>query len=777
MMRMTSFLKKTTEYYLVFLIPVLIIFLSVVYARATPPDPEKPDVLAQRYQAFDESYLEMTHDDVEELQTIRQLLSSEWGPERADGIRKILADHMDPFFLIALFMSSGSAMLFLAGTGIVKHGLASLFMYIFIRKKLRLDLLTSMFFSFCYALSTPLLISSFQTPVINFAVLLPVVLCLMDTLLRREKISDTVKLSFAIGLLFMTGGHTFFITAFWLFLIGIILSVYVKKSDDSIAGGMFVLFPPFILGTSVASASFFTVADGLFSSETPKIKELVEHFEVRYTVFDELFSMTDGRILTTDIRDAVVGMSLSVLVLMMFAVFFFIRRIPFAARVMTGLTVLLMHIFLSSSLFRSVPFFYGNVTQTVLLVKILMCCLILISAAICYKNTGDSKRIIFGGVFAVLILLIIGNNSKNELSYGFTRLYFNGAAAVFWGYVLITLQKKEGGNGKIFKAGAFGAAFLGLAFNTCFSICPGSFSSDITDYSYRTKQEEEAEDLWFFSDEREYLLLTSDVSMASELMSPFELANAASRAAMCENFFEKQDVNEVYVKGLLGNTLAGYGAQTAGTRCELIVRADLVEGERYFAYSSFTGEQYLTEMYAGNDRGTTYRESFYKELECLSDHVNLRIAIISAESGTYNLDVYRLDEEKLAEVRGRVRKIGSNARIHVENDDLTSIHGKKTILTSLPYSTDITAKVAGEKLETIDYGGNLAIIVEPELYGVPFTVELSDHYGDIFIGGALTVIVSILLVVIYMYNKKNQFKLPQEMPAGNEEELAGTGDN
>ncbi|MBR6879853.1 MAG: YfhO family protein [Clostridiales bacterium] len=745
--------KNSLKYIAAFFIPVLILAASFSVIMATNGSDDIPPELTERHGVFDISWFTYASKEASDMASIRTALGGSDNLAKPEAARRLLTDHADIPFLMSFMLSEKRAFTFLAIAGFFRYGLPGLTMFFFIKRKTRIPWITALFLSTAYALSSPMLTSFGCPQAANLAAVFPLLMYFSDSAIRERSVRSVIFLAFAVFLTGMTGvtGWYYGLTMFLMF--SFVLALGANETGRDAVRSMIYVFAGWFIGLFSCAAVIYPFIKYGNPIHSGQVDGEALAAPARFPFLDFLMSMTNGRIPSYDGDATLPSLCVTIFVLMLFIAFFFNGKIPLRMRVSSGIMLLLIYLSITFSIVDEL-LGLGNVTPAVMFVKLIgMSWLMIFIAAVSLRNYSFSKGVSYALGAAVIGLLIVGNSSGNDLSYGFVRLYFTGACAVFWVCFLIT--RGEGKMKGRLERIIFSVAFAGILFNTTFSLAPIHISSGIARDSYVPQNASEATFLPFLGaedGEKEYILLTSDIREALYASDTVTVANAVSLASLENRIYTPVPSSEVYSKGLINNMPSGYTVEQKGTRCELIIRIDAGKGTAYYAQSTFTGRQILTEMYVENDIINRFDGPFIQKLGSVSPQINLRIALVEDAEGTGLFEVYSLDPEALSGTRSKVKTFEEDDALTVKAEDLTYVGGKRTVITSVPYVDGLGVYADGKSQETFDCGGRLGFVFDSEIIDGSMTFSVKSDSSDMTRGAVITCLVLVSLAGVCMYN-------------------------
>ena len=654
-----------------------------------------------------ESFLNPVYSQMSDIDTLRERLSS--GSIYVPNVLSdILTRRFYPSFIISLLIGGNSGKFLIRLFFYLRFGLMSLGMHMFCSGRVKLRNDVSLLLGLAYSISSVAIVASVDPQVMNIMIILPFALYMTENLMRTGTPKSFWQAA-GIFTLFVTGGFLGVITG----LLFVICAVPFLKSLMRTESGASRAFAAYAVSLPAQALVLIPV----FASGPDFIDIKAEFFDSRMTFkfFDLLCSVLDGNPLFIPFAGSHIAMSLSVFVIVCVILFFMNRTIPYKAKLAGIILILVIPVSASWSLLNAILSVLGY-TDTAAFLRIgILTVLLFVMAAVSLRNVSNCTRNgVFGAVGAVLALIILSNASNaGEVGKSLFYLWFSAGAALFSGVFLYVLKRER----KALTAlmAIIGAAGIGLNLWYSFSVSGlwGSFDS-LTPYSgdnISGLNIDIDDSIPLYGDVNEYICVHSDMrQIASTGDFPGQI-NALSNAAAGAEVFTRAYSFAVFTDGVTDTGNGTYMVNT-DTSYEILVRCEnMAPSSNYYVFSSFEGDNTLTETYAGFDAVSSISGMYVKQLDRLTDAVSLR-QIGAAPVGSAEFNVWRADSDAMAELYSSIYPLDDFSGTAIDDPSMGT-YGEYSVITSIPYDGSYTIDVTtgGNTIlsNTFNYGGRLAV--------------------------------------------------------------------
>ncbi len=648
--------------------------------------------------------------EADALVHIRQLFSM--GRIYIPGaLSDILTCHFYPSFILAALIGGFIGRIVLIVSFYLRFELLSLGMYLFMQKHIKLTPFMSALMGVTYSISTISLIASVNPQLINVMAVMPFALCAIDNAMRRGKKIDLWLAALVISLFACGGffgivaGLIFTASSTWLLkqLLGEgKVSLVVKAYLIGLIGQFPVLIPVLMGGMP-----------------TINIKEEFMGSTVTFKFFDFLTTTLDGTPFYVPVKGSYAAFAVSILVLMLTVLFFLNSTIPWKAKISGIILLIVIPVSASWTLLNAILSVYGNTSTGVVSRLSVLAVLVMIMAGVSLRNINNcSRNAIFGSMAFVFALILISNStSAGEVTRSVFCLWFSAGAAIFWCVYFLT--SIEGKIKPVKVLAVIGAVGIMINIWHSFSVMtlggslPSICPEDSASYSAFTVESNEPIPL--YNDNAEYICVQSDLRQIASEMDIQGLMNVVSNAALLDDAFTQADSFAVFTDGVSERGNGNYMALTPNLPYELLVRCENMDpNSHYYVYSSFTGENILTETYSGINNIHNLTGPYVKELDFLTDSVTLRQTGNNPPDNSF-FTVWRADAEVIDALRQKVIPLNDFGG-EVESEVRLTMAGYVTVITSVPYNSgyyfDVDSEGGSLSNDTFNFGGKLATVFD-----------------------------------------------------------------
>ncbi len=654
----------------------------------------------------------------------------------------LLLGHFDPFFLLAVIVPDAIKSYVLYIGYFARLSLASLAMYLFLRRQVPLKGPLMVLLSVCYSLSLPVLgIASF-TASMDTVIMLPILLgSIIDHMRDPSSVRKGIWFSIMTGVTFYVSGCLNLLSVLPLVLFMLLFVGFAVR--EKISSGLFVLLrsiPYLLIGIGFSAV---TLVNTVTCSYVPLKKEDILNFEFRTTMFDLLLRFLNGK--ATDMSlVAGLGMGMTIFVLILLILFFLNPKIPLRLRVSLFAVMLFMYVCYSwRMIYRLTLLFVSTeLDSTVICASrfAFLTVLLIFAAAICWRNiSGISSRTVAGTAFAVIVLVVISNSSKTNATPSFFSMYYTGLCAIVC-YFLI--KERERLNSWIIS----GLVLTGLMFNLAFVLPISSFGSvNDVDTAIFDKTERNrsvtipfAELDFFEKDNSDYLILYNYDHDGED--TPTVLRNVCAGAGVEPVFLPLTDTENIGggIRPLIDDMDMMEGGRTVTSY--KAVRLNSWEAEDdLVAYTDHKGKVVL--IIEENGKETTYEidgPSFM-----VIDHPES--TEFTAKFLADSPDIGRKDRYILYSSAPASREIFTFAVKYY--DGSISCNGPVTVLTGRRAGDILDIRVDGRRAETYVIEGKIALDIDEGEHQITIS-QGSPYLKFSLIAVLISVICSIVIILL-----------------------------
>ena len=665
-------------------------------------------------------------------------------------MRLLYLGHLDPFVLIASFISTAYVSKFLYAAYVIRLSLASFTMHRFLKKQVPLSVPVTVLLGVVYSLSSPVLGISSYSCAMNTVILIPVFLDFLIEYLRDDtSLEKGMFLSLIItALLYVSGGLNLLSVLPFVIITSLVVAMAVGRN----LGSSLILFLKTLPFTLVSvGLSAFTLANTILSSDIPLTGDDLIDLELRSSMFDLFIRFFNGKAFQMSLPSGI-GLSMTVFVLILVLLFFFNPSIPIRLRSSLAFCVIAYYAFYSSNfLFKISILFSTTVMNTGVITGArfaFLSSLLIFAAAISLRNIGRISNTLCAGVcFAVIAFVILSNNSRNEVTPSFFSMYFT-ALCVIVTYFLI--KKRE----RIHPLISSCLVLSGLLLNLSFILPISSYGAPTDEAAvlfdnreYALTTEIPLDNMDFFEKDNDDFYILNGFS--NEYQNLPEMLNLISASSVYEPLFMPlMNSNSIFRDGerpVFNGADMVEGGKTVVSYKMYSLEFWELENDLY-VYTDHKGPVTLIIEKDGEETMTELNGPVLRKMDLggaetfsakfLIDDPNIR------ERSIYSF--YTVDQEV-------VDAFVSKAQTY---DGPFEVTGNVTVLTGRKSDNMVKVKVDGQEVETYDIGGKLAFDIETDK---PVTVSIETW--DIFLFISLCVVMfSVIcsIVVILLFRVKER---------------------
>ena len=771
--RDTSLSSRLSWLLVAFIVPALIVFSVYTYlSESKLPDP-KFNPITIRSEEFDRSFMfGGVEKDLHDLSYIKETISGGDSISSTAAVRTLLTEHMSLVFLIGLLAGSTVASELFKAFFYFRFGLAGASFFYFANNNLKIKEDPSLLLGTVYSLSSIVLFTaSNNTAMMNMVILMPLLLSALDKMNRQRTVKSTL---IAIVWCFVTAlsgvpgvvcGVPFALAA----------SVFLLLSDKDYTAGKLLkgigrTLIVMLAGTLGASVAVFPIIKNL--TYDLNFTDIFETGKVRFVLLDFIYKCLDGNISGVPSDSSSPVMGIYVFTAMLLILFFANSLIPSRSKIYAGIVMLVIYISVSYSPIDYILSF--GKPSSVLLYSRLACLMLLImtAASLSLRNVREvTTGSVYLSAFLLLGLIIVEASSGSEASLSIFSRFFSAGAVIFWAAVLIYMVRGF----KELPSSAITAAIIAIAVNVCFCMGPSYSSRDDILHAFNGKQQEEVFSLGeedkgliplFGDDGDTYLVLPMDIESQIAGQNYCDIMNTIMYASAMDNIFVPLPADSVLEKDMEDYGNGRYGVIPDAPRNEATIRVYLNDlSVPYYVVSSFSGNSYVTESYSDKERTNTFIGPFLMRMQPTDSQVYVKLSLSRPDGFTGDFRVYSLDVDRCDMVRSMLGNIEGDT-IDLTGDHIMTIAGTKTVVTSIPYSSNITVTVAqhgkNTYIDTFEVCGKLAFTFESENF-TDYVMHVGCESGDIKTGMGISSLVASAVIFIYlMYNNKTARRVEKE---------------
>ncbi len=723
---------------------VLAFFLPVIaFLIATRFDPAGSAAIAS-----------VAANEADAVDTLSSMIRSGHVLSNVSAVREIFGRHMDVFFIGALPVGKISVDVF-AFSVLCRMGACSLSLFMFLRQRIRTSAASSLLLALCYS-TLPAALSYGVIPVIgNMMIMLPLVMYAEDYYLCENNKRSFLILTGALSLMIITGPFGVLAGLPFALGMGLIFTLCRTGSIRKILISMGGIIPALVLSLGLTTVVWLP---GFYNGD---MADSPESNKIRYTFFDMLSSMLDGKV-PSSVSIAAPAFTLGIFVLMTVLLFFLNGVIPFRVKLTCLLFTVLTHVTLAvPAVDRYISVYPDRAFASSRLICLAL--LLIFVSAVSLRNIASSKETdVRISEFLILALIVITNSSANETSPSEFTLYFSAAAAVISGGLLLRFLRGSKVSLKVLCC----LAVLGMGINLwhvapkiiatsdSLSLYDSGNLAELSAELYDMQIPSEDLPLYGNSDDDSYLLITADLSYLEPDSIPDALNNA-SRAALMSSAYIRADYNIIYNHGISPYGTDLFTFDPEGGQCEMIIGADVEDSGRVIITSGLDARVFITESYTVSDRAYSYAGPFVYEFVPEESAFSIRYATTPAAVMNGSFSLWMIDDEALEALRTATETFDGKTIEGGGNNWMLTYAGTKSVITSVAYDPAIKATAGGRKADTYNYCGLLAILFESDGSGIMPEIRLTSDKGDLVIGAMVsTLSLGAVLGLIYINGSK-----------------------
>jgi|GEM_PF-3298979 len=634
-----------------------------------------------------------------------------------DGICDILMRGLYPSFVLELIFGGAAAEFLIKIIMFIRVGLTGVSMFVLLARGVELQKPGSLLLSVTYAL-TPAAVTGLMNPqVMNLMIVLP--LCVLhlyrtlDAPGKRSIMADSL-----FYMLLITAG-LYGVIAGMLMLFATLLILWFMIIDCRAGRAASSLGLAFALQALLCLPCFFA------GNKFINLKEVFTGSSVSFTFFDFVTLMFGGNSIAARGDGYLFSTGLTVLVLILVLLFFFNPRIEFLSRFTSGIFIILAEISLAWSIPRQLLTLFKDFEEISCAMKSASLVMFFTAlAAVSFKHIKYIRREIIVAVMVgfLCILCLSDTSGASEVSRSAFYMYFNFIAVIFW---CVCLMHPVENNLVKYAVLSLGTAGLITNFFYCVNISDlGDVSCEYFPYfggSGKVTGYDEA--LPLSADDGTCLVLYSDMSGAVIEQSVPRVLNMMARASLGSDIYSDSGAFPVFTEGATYVEDGIYSIDGKDDSAELLIRLEnMDEDGRYFMSSSFDGISEITVNYSVNEDRFNAEGPVVKLLPEGQSALTLRI-VSSSEDEFEEFMIWKEDGEALNEFLSKMT-VMDDYSIEVPE---SYVSGKITIVTSMPYSERIKAKVKDEtgkvSCEVFELAGRVCVAFDGE-EGASYGVKL-----------------------------------------------------
>ena len=684
---------------------------------------------------------------------ILECISSDSAMMRGEGVKHLITQYFDPFFVLSLWLKGDTCMIFFMVVMFLKFGLAGLAMERLLGRRFALKPFWCVLLSVIYPFSSVSVISSCSMALMNLVILYPLLFKAFDEAVAPGRRFIDIRCVSMCALVYASGINGLIQGLFASVFFAVFISFVRFRKASGVMRAFSAIILNCILGLVITSAVNFPRFMSLNYESLPAT--LFEDGEMKFSLFDMFSSTVSGLAVDSSLL-VVPSMYIGVITMILVFIFFVNRSIPLRLKMMIMVVTVVFYASCSYTPIVSILSFTrlsiaGPVARLSAFVVILFAI-----AAISVRNLMKAGRnAVYISAFFMIAVVVISNSSDNAYGYMNYQLFVTILSAI--GIALFLLSYIGGVRKNVLTAfGILAAATLFL--NTSYVLMMSAVDDlDYKDSEYLSVFDyAQAESDMFLSvvnDTRGYVVVCDDALVPDRILDPAVKLNHIARAMMIDDVFAAVDTEEVSNKGFeYGED--GIYTVTANDDDELVIRVDC--DEDVYVSSGFRCEAELSapdryfDLYPAY---MAYSGPFIKMIPAGEEGYDIHFEII--EDGGFRgcLNVYTMAGHELEKIMDMTGDIG-NGKFSIDDDMIPQAGGNKSIITGLLYDDNIRVEVQGIEYETFDCMGMLAIKLGSTAGGAE--VEIIPATGGVATGIALTVLGVLCMVVLYCIPDKNR---------------------
>ncbi len=736
---------------LAFAVPVFIMALAFLFAR-TEPGSILPVEATLRHNKTDEDIITTVNDGMRDHDIILDSLSSDSAMLRNNGIKRIITEYCDPFFILSLGMEGELCLVFLFIVFFVKFGLAGLAMQRLLSSRIGFGAFFEVLLSVLYSLSSTALLSSSSVQLMDLMILFPLMLKGYDELIMPGGKAVNIKTITICVLVFVSGIHGMIQGLF----ASIIFALFISITRYGRFAGVMRSLARIAMNSllAIVITAFINIPRFACIEYEKFPQELFEEGGMNYALFD-LFSSNASGIAVDSSAYVVPAMYIGIITFMLIMILYLNGNIPIRIKmIIMTVTVMVYATCAYDPVVKILSFSYfsnaGSVARLISLIVILFT-----AAGISARNLSSAGRnTVYASAFIAIAVVVISNTSENVYGYMNYQLFVTPASAI--GAAVFLLSYLRGHDRR--KMTAFAVLALAVLFlNTSYSLMMSAVSpSDYVMSRYQDEQSgnevESDVSLSVLEDRYAFVVVSDDDLVKSAYPDPAGMLNDLAAGMMIDEVFAGVEYKEVSNEGFTRDE-DGVFYIDAGDVCELIISADAEEN--IYISSGINGPVHISEMSSRIDRYPErmyYGGPFISRIPCGQGNVEVSLTI--DDEGKYfgKAGVYYLRERELDKVMLMTGDIG-NGRFTLQEENIPYKEGSRSLITGMPYNVNIKVTVQGSECVTYNYQGLLAAHIGNA--GTGAELEIIPELGGIITGVMLTVVGLIMMGCLILITNKD----------------------
>lgn len=723
------------------LLPILLLLGALYFGQK---ETKIPPQLSMRYDEFDFGLFNGVEKDIK--------LSGDFNFLR--DVRTLLSSHMDPFFILAVLLPTGAAPIILWLGYFLRFGIASLLMKRLLEKQIELRVELSCLLGVIYSLSSPVIMLSSYSCAMDVLILIPLFIDrLVEFYKHNYRVVEGIIVSVILGaMLIVSGDMSLLYVLPFAFVTMVFIAEAVKPKQLRAVGAIICVCPYLILGVLIGSSA---IVNSFVSSSISIDKEQLLTFDVRSTMFDTLTRFLDGKPLGTGKFSP--SLSLTIFILLLLVAFLINSKIPLRVRISLLVITILYHFsFASRAWYRfSIVFESKSIPSDISsdMRFVLLSALLVFAAAISLKNIYLlNRKILFACAGAILIFVIISNNSKVDNSPSLFSVYFSAAAVIISYLLIANLSRPK--SALIAAVVVMAGIMLNLSFILPISSYKASMDDDSEIFDSGLKEvtyEYPFEELDFFNKNvDEYVLLHN---YTENNYNEIEELNYIINSTGNKSLFAYTDMRSFFSGGRIP-LIDGAPMEESEGKVESYVNVYIPTndiGRDVVCFVTHKGEVTLELTIGDVTTKKVYEGPFIIKLdEIIMGDFQAKFLIprgaMSNPNDKYEFFVCR--DDVLAAFREEVKPLETSFQIPSATDGTTVY----TVLTGRTYDKTINVTVNGYSVETMNIHGKLAFPVNA-LTDSSVIIETSNTDLIICFSIALFCILCSIVVMVYFEKK------------------------
>ena len=753
-MRLLSKKKQSLDIKAVlsFALPVILAALAFLFAQ-TEPGCILPKEATLRHSKTDPDIITTVINGAKDHDSILDALCSDSPMMQNEGIKRIIAEYTDPFFILSLCMEGEGCMVFLFVVFFIRFGLAGLSMQRLLSGRIKCGPYFEVLLPVLYSLTSISMLSSLSVSAMDLMILFPLMLKAFDELIMPGQGPVSIKCVIVCSLVFITGIHGLIQGLFAVIVFAVFTSVTRYGRFTGVMRSLARISLNSLLGLLITS--FINIPRFACISYEKFPPDMFEEGKMTYALFD-LFASNASGIAVDSSAYVVPAMYIGIITFMLIVILYLNRSIPVRIKMTVMIITVLVYATCSyEPVARILSFaFYstaGSVSRLSALVVILF-----VTAAISAKNLSENVRnTVYAAALTVIAVVLISNTSENVYGYMNYQLFVTPASAIVSaGFLISYIRAQDRRNLAAFALVSFAALFL----NTSYSMMMSAVSpSDFVVCSYEDSSDDAVVEsdvfMSVYGDRRSFVVVSeADMITGDEQEhDPAAKINELAAGMLIDEVYTKIQAEEAVNEGFECDENGVYKVEVRDS-CELILSVD--PDEDIYVSSGINGPVHMSSMESFSDRFPDmmyYFGPFICRVE--GEDGPVEVSLSMDDEGVYSgrIGIYYLQEHELGKMMIMTGDISMGCFV-LEEEQLPFEGGSRSLITGLSYDDNIKVTVHGHQCETYNYQGLLAAHIGEA--GAGSEVRIVPELAGTVTGTVLTVIGIALTVCLIILSQK-----------------------